>query len=81
MTKYGLGAAVVCCVVLAACATPERYANAGNPAGCRTVYVAGSAIPRRQCGASGSLSEMEKDRLRRAMGGPILTERDRPLGD
>ena len=81
MSRCGTRVTVVFCAVLAACAAPDRQASVNNPSVCKKVYVAGSAIPRRQCETQAGLTDMERDRLRRAIGGPIVTEQDVPIGD
>jgi hypothetical protein len=83
MSNMTLSAAVIGSALLAGCAASDQKATvANNRSGpCRTVYVVGTHIPQKQCTPTEALSDFEKERLRRAMGGPIVTETDIPMGD
>jgi len=69
---------LVCLATLvSACATTEEDPDvmADNSNGCRKVHIAGTRFPKTVCttGSEG-LSDVDKDRLRDAIGGPIVTE-------
>ena len=62
-----------------ACVTTGENADtvAGFSDGCRKVHVAGTRFPKTVCGTgSQGLTDLEKDRLRDAIGGPIVTEQN-----
>lgn len=64
-------------VLLSACATSGENDGtiADNANGCRKVHIAGTRFPKTICGTgSQGLTDLEKDRLRDAIGGPIVTE-------
>ena len=64
-------------ILMSACATSgdSDRTMAGNSDGCRKVHIAGTRFPKTVCGTgSEGLSNVDKDRLRDAIGGPIVTE-------
>jgi hypothetical protein len=82
MSKRKLSATVISCAVLTACVTSNQNANLANDrVVCKKVYHVSSHIPKTVCGPTRSLTEFERERLRKAIGGPILSERDVPGGD
>jgi len=73
------GTVVLCCsaALISACATKGDNDGfiADNSDGCRRVHIAGTRFPKTVCGTgSQGLTDVEKDRLREAIGGPIVTE-------
>ena len=79
MTPFRLMAVLGATLFLSACASTEgrEGATASKSDGCRKVHIAGTRFPKTVCGKSGQgLTEDEKERLREAIGRPIVTERD-----
>ena len=77
MKSAGILALFGLAILLSACATSGESDGtfAGNSDGCRKVHIAGTRFPKTICGTgSEGLSEVDKDRLRDAIGGPIVTE-------
>ncbi len=65
--------------LLAACVTRGETAGtiADNSNGCRKVHIAGTRFPKTICGTgSQGLTDLEKDKLREAIGGSIVTEQN-----
>lgn len=63
--------------LLSACVTSGDSTGtiADNANGCRKVHIAGTRFPKTICGTgSQGLTDLEKDRLRDAIGRPIVTE-------
>lgn len=65
--------------LLSACVTSGENAGtiADNSNGCRKVHIAGTRFLKTICGTgSQGLTDLEKDKLREAIGGPIVTEQN-----